>query len=106
MSEWITLVRVEELPPGERLGVEIDDTNIVVFNLNGEYHAIEDICTHDGGQIIEGIVEDDQIVCPRHGAHFCLRTGTALSAPAYEPINTFPVRIENGRILLRDNRWD
>ena len=106
MNEWITVVRVEELAPGERRVVGVDDTQIVVFNLDGQYYAIENVCTHDGGQLTGGTVEGDQIVCPRHGARFCLRTGAALSAPAYEPINTFPVRIENGMVQVRDSRWD
>jgi 3-phenylpropionate/trans-cinnamate dioxygenase ferredoxin subunit len=106
MNEWITVVSVEGLASGERRGVEVDDTQIVVFNLDGQYYAIEDVCTHDGGQLTGGTVEGDQIVCLRHGARFCLRTGAALSAPAYEPINTFPVRIENGMVQVRDSRWD
>ena len=106
MNEWITVVRVEGLAPGERRVVGVDDTQIVVFNLDGQYYAIEDVCTHDGGQLTGGTVEGDHIVCPRHGARFCLRTGAALSAPAYEPINTFPVRIENGMVQVRDSRWD
>ena len=106
MNEWITVARVEELALGERRVVGMDDTQIVVFNLDGQYYAIEDVCTHDGGQLTGGTVEGDQIVCPRHGARFCIRTGAALSAPAYEPINTFPVRIENGMVQVRDSRWD
>ena len=106
MNEWITVVSVEGLAPGEWRGVGMDDTQIVVFNLDGQYYAIEDVCTHDGGQLTGGTVEGDQIVCPRHGARFCLRTGAALSAPAYEPINTFPVRIENGMVQVRDSRRD
>ena len=106
MNEWITVVREEGLAPGERRVVGMDDTQIVVFNLDGQYYAIENVCTHDGGQLAGGTVEGDHIICPRHGARFCLRTGAALSAPAYEPINTFPVRIENGMVQVRDSRWD
>lgn len=106
MNEWITLVSVAALAPGMHLAAALDDTQIVVYNLDGEYYAIEDICSHDGGQLTGGAVEGDHIICPRHGAHFCLRTGAALSAPAYEPINTFPLRIENGMVQVRDNRWD
>ena len=106
MSEWITVARAEELAPGERRVTEVDDTQIAVFNLDGQYYALEDVCTHDGGQLTGGTVEGDQIVCPRHGARFCIRSGAALSAPAYEPTRTFPVRVENGQVQVRDNRWD
>ena len=106
MSNWVTVAKVGELAPGEWRVVNVDDAPIVVFNLGGEYYAIEDICTHDGGQLTGGKVEGDEIVCPRHGARFCIRTGEALSAPASEPTARFPVRVENGEIQVRDDRWD
>ncbi|MFT4798984.1 MAG: 3-phenylpropionate/trans-cinnamate dioxygenase ferredoxin subunit [Cryomorphaceae bacterium] len=106
MNEWIAVARAEELTPFDRRIVDLDGTQIVVFNLDGQYYAIEDVCTHDGGQLTGGSVEGDQIICPRHGARFCIRTGAALSAPAYEPTSTFPVRIQNGVVQVRDDRWD
>jgi 3-phenylpropionate/trans-cinnamate dioxygenase ferredoxin subunit len=106
MSEWVTVARAGELAPGEWRVVDVDDAQIAVFNIDGEFHAISDVCTHDGGQLTGGKVEGDQIVCPRHGARFCIRTGAALSAPAYEPTDTFPVRVETGEIQVRDDRWD
>jgi 3-phenylpropionate/trans-cinnamate dioxygenase ferredoxin component len=106
MSDWINVAAVAELPPGERRTVEAEGTQIVVFNLDGEFYAIEDVCTHDGGRLTGGHVEGDHIVCPRHGAHFCIRTGEALTAPAYEPTAKFPVRIEAGHVQVRDDRWD
>lgn len=106
MSDWVTVARVDELVPGTRRLVDVDGSQLVVFNLDGKYYAIEDVCTHDGGQLTGGEVEGDQIICPRHGARFCIRTGAALTAPAYEPTATFPVRVENGEIQVRDNRWD
>ena len=106
MSDWVTVARVDDLKPGARQLVDVDGSQLVVFNIEGKYYAIEDVCTHDGGQLTGGEVEGDQIICPRHGARFCIRTGAALTAPAYEPTATFPVRIENGEIQVRDNRWD
>jgi 3-phenylpropionate/trans-cinnamate dioxygenase ferredoxin subunit len=106
MSDWVTVARVDDLKPGARQLVDVDGSQLVVFNLDGKYYAIEDVCTHDGGQLTGGEVEGDQIICPRHGARFCIRTGAALTAPAYEPTATFPVRIENDEIQVRDNRWD
>ena len=106
MSDWVTAARDGDIAPGGFRVVDVDGANIVVFNLDGKYYAIEDVCTHDGGQLTGGHVEDDVIVCPRHGARFCIRTGEALSAPAYEPTAAFPVRVENGEIQVRDNRWD
>jgi 3-phenylpropionate/trans-cinnamate dioxygenase ferredoxin subunit len=106
MSDWVDVARVEDLPPGARRAVDVDDVIIIVFNLDGEYHAIEDVCTHDYSSLDEGELDGDQIICPRHGARFNLKTGEALTAPAYEPIPTFPVRVENGTVQVRDDRWD
>jgi 3-phenylpropionate/trans-cinnamate dioxygenase ferredoxin subunit len=106
MSDWVSVAREGELPPGEWRTADLDGTPVVVFNIAGEYYAIEDVCTHDGGQLTGGRVEGDVIECPRHGARFCVRTGEALSAPAYEPTDTFPVRLSNGEIQVRDDRWD
>ncbi len=106
MSEWVTVARAEELAPGGRRVVDVDGTQVAVFNLDGQYYAIADICTHDAGQLTGGTVDGDEIVCPRHGARFSIRTGAALSAPAYEPTDTFPTRVENGVLQVRDNRWD
>lgn len=61
---------------------------IVVFNRDGEYCAIEDACTHDGGQLAGGTIEGTAIVCPRHGARFYIKTGAARTAPAYEAVAT------------------
>jgi 3-phenylpropionate/trans-cinnamate dioxygenase ferredoxin subunit len=106
MAEWVSVAKVKELAPGQWRTVEVDGARIAVFNLDGEYYAIEDVCTHDGGILTGGSVEGDVIICPRHGARFCIRTGAALSAPAYEATAKFPVRIENGVVHVRDDRWD
>ena len=106
MSDWTSVCPLTELPPGTHRLVDVDGTQIAVFNLDGELHAIEDVCTHDGGMLTGGSIEGDQIVCPRHGARFSIRTGDALTAPAYEPTAKFPVRVENGVVQVRDDRWD
>lgn len=106
MSDWVDVAGTDELVPGSYRVVDVDGASVAVFNLNGTYHAIEDICTHDGGVLTGGAVEGEQVVCPRHGARFSIKTGEVLAPPAYEPIATFPVRIEGGRIQVRDARWD
>ena len=106
MSDWVSVAQAGELAPGQWKSVDVDGAQVAVFNLNGQYFAIEDVCTHDGGQLSGGSVEGAEIVCPRHGARFCIRTGAALTAPAYEATAKFPVRIENGEVQLRDDRWD
>lgn len=100
MSEWIDVCGEDELKPGERKIVSTDMAEIAVFNLDGELFAIEDVCTHDGGELASGRCEGDQIICPRHGARFCIRDGKALTPPAYEDIETFPIRINEGQIQV------
>lgn len=106
MSDWVAVASVGELLPGQCRLVDADGTRIAVFNIGGTYHAIEDVCTHDGGDLASGCLEGDVVACPRHGARFSVRTGEALSAPAYEPTAVFPVRIEGGVVQVRDDRWD
>ncbi|MBI3899600.1 MAG: non-heme iron oxygenase ferredoxin subunit [Gammaproteobacteria bacterium] len=106
MSDWVDVTQVEELVPGTHRVVDVDGVLVAVFNLAGMYYAIEDVCTHDGGVLTGGPIEGTEIVCPRHGARFCIKTGAVTAPPAYEPIVTFPVRIEAGRIQVRDTRWE
>lgn len=106
MSDWVTVAGVDEIAPGTSRNVDLDGTVVAVFNVDGGFHAIEDVCTHDGGDLASGTLEGDQIVCPRHGARFCVRTGAALTAPAWEPTHAFPVRVEDGLVQVRDDRWD
>ena len=106
MAQWVEVAHESEIEPGEFRVVDVDDTLIAVFNVKGTFYAIEDLCTHDGEELTGGPVEGDQVICPRHGARFCIRTGKALTAPAYEPVTTFPVRVENGAVQVQDNRWD
>ena len=106
MSDWVSVAREGEIAPGAFRVADVDGTSVVVFNIGGSFYAIEDVCTHAGGQLTGGHLEGDVIVCPRHGARFSIRNGEALSPPAFEPTATFPVRVENGDIQVRDTRWD
>jgi 3-phenylpropionate/trans-cinnamate dioxygenase ferredoxin subunit len=105
MADWVDVARVDDFPPGTVRTVEIEGTPIAVFNLNGHYYAIEDVCTHEAETLSDGAVEGEEIVCPRHGAHFSIVTGEALSPPAYEPVTTFPVQVEGGMVMVKDDRW-
>ena len=102
MSPLIDICRVDELPPGEHRLVEWEDLEIGVFNCNGQLYAIEDRCSHDDGELVDGEFDPDEcaVECPRHGSRFDLRTGKPLNLPAYVPIDTFPVTIEGGVIRV------
>jgi len=98
---WLPAGKVSDLPPGRvRLVMGPDDQRLAVCNVDGEFYAIEDVCTHDGEILTGGPVIGDEIVCPRHGARFCIKTGAVTAPPAYEPVPTYPVRVVDGRIQV------
>ena len=101
---WIDVAPVSALPPGERIHVDSDAGGILVFNFEGRYYAIENLCSHDGGDLDGADLEDDEIICPRHGARFCIRTGKVLCAPAFEDIETFPLRVTGETLQVYDHR--
>lgn len=103
MSEWIDVVSAGALAEGEHVVVDIGGVEVALFNIGGDYYAIEDVCTHDGTEIASGDLVGDEIVCPRHGARFCVKTGEVRCPPAYENLATFPVRIVDGKIQIQDN---
>ena len=102
MSPVIDICHLEELPPGEHKLVEWDELEIGVFNCGGDILAIEDRCSHDDGELVQGELDQERctIECPRHGSRFDLRTGKPLTLPAYVPVDTFPVSVEGGVIKL------
>jgi 3-phenylpropionate/trans-cinnamate dioxygenase ferredoxin subunit len=98
----INICSVSELPPGGMRLVEWEDLEIGVFNCNGEILAIEDRCSHDNGPLVEGELNQEKctVECPRHGSLFDLRSGKALTLPAYVPVETFPVTVEEDTIKV------
>ncbi len=102
MSVTVDVCPLSELPPGAMRLVEHGSLEIGVFNCGGELYAIEDRCSHDDGPLAEGLLDPEActIECPRHGAIFDLRTGRPRTLPAYEPVDTFPVIIEDDLIKL------
>ncbi len=102
MPEIIEVCPVEQLKPGEMRLVEWEDLEIGVFNCAGTVYAIEDRCSHDNGPLVEGELDQEActIECPRHGSLFDLETGQPKTLPAYVPVDTFPVIIEDETIKL------
>lgn len=93
---------VDDLPPGAKRVVTWEDLEIGIVNCGGEVLAIEDRCSHDDGDLMEGDVDADtcSVECPRHGSVFDLRTGKPLNLPAYVPVDTFPVSVDDGVIRV------
>jgi 3-phenylpropionate/trans-cinnamate dioxygenase ferredoxin subunit len=94
------VAEVGEILPGERKLFDIDDEPAALFNQDGEYYAIADVCTHDDGPVAEGFLDGFEIECPRHGARFDIRTGAVLSFPAIVPVPTYEVRVEEDGIYV------
>ena len=101
-TETLDICSIDDLPPGAMRLVEWEDLEIGIFNCGGELVAMEDRCSHDGGNLLEGELDQERcaVECPRHGSWFDLRTGRPLNLPAYVPVDTFPVRVEDGVIKL------
>jgi 3-phenylpropionate/trans-cinnamate dioxygenase ferredoxin subunit len=96
----IKAAKASEINPGDRKIIEVDGAFIAVFNVGGQYYAIEDVCTHDDGPVAEGDLDGFEIECPRHGARFDIRDGRVLRFPAITPVRSFKVTVEGDDLLL------
>lgn len=94
------IASADDLPPGERLYLDLDGQAVMVLNVGGEYYAIGDVCSHDNGPLGEGELDGCQVICPRHGAHFDVHTGKAVKLPAVKPIPWYPVKLDGGRLYI------
>ena len=100
-ANWIDAGPVAALQDGQTVSVAVGRRMVAVARSGGEFFAIEDLCTHDGAELTGGAIEGTEIICPRHGARFCLRTGEALTPPAYEAVPVFETKVEDGRLWVR-----
>ena len=101
MTEWTDIGSAAELATARHLEADIDGYRVRATIVGGTLYAFEDRCTHDDSPFEDAPIEDCEIICPRHGARFSLRTGEALSPPAYEPLRIFEIREAAGRIEVR-----
>jgi 3-phenylpropionate/trans-cinnamate dioxygenase ferredoxin subunit len=103
LAQGITVCRADELPEGAMRLVEVEGRKIGVFHCgSGELYAIEDRCSHDDGPLAEGEFDADActVECPRHGSLFDLESGRPKTLPAFQPVDTFEVREEDGEVKL------
>ena len=100
-QDFVKAAKTDELSPGQMKLVELEnDERILLANVNGEYHAVSEACTHADFALSEGDIMGKEVECPLHGSVFDVTTGGALSPPADEPLTVYPVRIEDGDILI------
>jgi 3-phenylpropionate/trans-cinnamate dioxygenase ferredoxin subunit len=101
MAEWIKVATVDELPPGERIVVDMDYEWVAIFNVGGTLYAINDTCSHEETSLAEGELDGYEVTCPLHGARFDIRTGDVLSFPAVVGVDAYEVKIEGDDVYLR-----
>jgi len=100
-NPWIEVLSVSKVSSGSYCPVFVASESILIVNQSGRYFAVENVCTHDGNALEGGELEGEEIICPRHGAGFCLKTGKATRSPAYEDIKSFPLRIVEDKIQIQ-----
>ena len=101
MPQFVHVASTSDIPDPGKLLVEVDGEMIALFHVDKSFYAIDDVCTHDGGPLVDGELHDYTIACPRHGAKFDIRTGAALSMPAIRPTLAHDVKVEDGSISVR-----
>ena len=100
MGEFVKVATTDEIGPGQKKVVDVDGETVAIFNLDGTYYALQDVCPHDGGPLADGELIGNEIECPRHGARFDVPTGAVTRMPACEPVEPYPVKVEGDQILV------
>jgi len=94
------VAKKSQIPDGHAVRVVVDGVEVLICNAGGNIYAVEDVCTHDGGPLGEGDLDGYEIICPRHGARFDVRTGAVLAFPAITPVESYPVRVEGEDVYV------
>jgi nitrite reductase/ring-hydroxylating ferredoxin subunit len=100
MSQWYSVIKTSDLKPGQGKQIPLEGKILALFNVDGQFFAIDDTCTHAGASLAEGAVADSVVTCPWHGATFDIKTGAVLSDPAYEGVASYKVKVEGDDVLI------
>ncbi len=100
MMKYIKAFNVEDVKEGEVKRVELNGAAIAIINLDGEYHAISDTCSHEEASLSEGELDGNVITCPKHGSRFDVKTGSVLSLPAMFPVKVYEIKVEGTDIMV------
>lgn len=100
MLTFHSVLKEEDLTPGKMKCVEVDGHKIALYNVDGTVYATDDTCSHAEASLTEGELDGCIVKCPKHGAKFDVKTGQALSLPAWAPVETYEVKVENGEIKV------
>lgn len=101
MSNWFDVSNAGSFPAGSYQVFDWNGLSLLVFNLNGEFYAIKNLCTHEDQSLEGGEIEGNEIICPWHGAGFCIKTGAATRPPAFVGVKTFPARLLDGKVQVQ-----
>ena len=99
MSEYVTVAESKDLAPGQGCVVEVNGNEVALFNLNGTFHAIDNMCAHQGGPLGEGLIEGENVICPWHSWKYNVKTGICSGNPSVK-VKTYLVKIENDQIKI------
>ena len=103
---WIRVAgqdEVSELGNNEAIGVECNGHPIALFKMEDGIYALDDICSHEFSRLSEGDVWDGEVYCPKHGSRFNIKTGGVTGLPAFKPVRSYPVKVENGEVVVDSN---
>ena len=100
MAEWVKVAQAGEVPAGKAKVVVARGQRLALSNVEGNFFAVKDLCTHDNGPLGEGELWGEEIECPRHGARFNVKTGQAVTLPAVVPVKTFPVKVAGSEVFV------
>ena len=98
MPDYTRIASAKDIPVGQVRVFIVNDQRVAVANVGGQFYALDDVCTHDGGPLGEGNLDGHAIICPRHGARFDVRSGAALAFPAITPVNAYPTKAQDGEV--------
>lgn len=100
MGQFVTVTKKSDLPSGKAISVDFNGKRVAIFNVDGNYYAIDDECTHAGGSLSEGELSNTIVTCPWHGATYDITSGAVLSEPAFEGVKSYKVTVEGDEIKL------
>ena len=101
MSPWIDVAAEADLFEGAGIAVQAQSYDVALFSIDGEVFATDNICSHGHAKLCDGYIEGHEVECPFHQGRFDVRTGAATCAPATEPVKSWPVKVEGGRVYLQ-----
>jgi len=98
VARWVEAIDESSLE--EQARVEASGHAFALFRLEDGIYALDDVCSHEYSRLSEGEIWDDEVYCPKHGSRFDIRSGDVRSFPAFKPVDSYPVKIENGKVFI------